>query len=52
MRNLEALWKHVASILEGVIKRVSDKLDHSIDMAVQQEQPLARPIRSRFCPCE
>jgi hypothetical protein len=43
-RNLEAPWKPVvASTLEGVIKKVSDKLGCSIDMAVQQEQPLAPP---------
>ena len=41
--NLEAPWNPVIdSILEGVVK-VSDKLDRSIDMAVQQEQPLVSP---------
>ena len=43
-RNLEAPWKPVyASILEALVMRVMDKLGLSIDLSVQQEQPLAPP---------
>ena len=43
-RNLEAPWKPVfASILEALVMQVMDKLGLSIDLSVQQEQPLAPP---------
>lgn len=44
LRNLEAPWKPViASLLEEIVQKVCITLGSSIDVAVQQEQPLAPP---------
>ena len=44
LRNLEAPWKPViASVLEAIVKKVCDEQEPSINLAVQQEQPLASP---------
>jgi len=46
LRNLEAPWKPViASVLDAIIKNVGARRP-SIDIAVQQEQPLAPPALS------
>ncbi len=47
VRNLEAPWKPViASVLDAIVKKVCETRRPSIDIAVQQEQPLAPPALS------
>lgn len=44
LRNFEAPWKPViTSVLEAIVKKVHQELSPSVDITVQQEQPLAPP---------